>query len=71
MFCFECIKDWSNVTNECPLCKVRFTEIEKKKDGILIETVKVSFKKQVYEEEFIDEGKLILSINISYIPFRN
>ena len=62
MFCFECIRDWSNVTNECPLCKIRFNEIVKKKDGVVLETVKVSFKKQVYEEEdYIEEGIIILS----------
>lgn len=63
-FCFECIKDWSKVTNECPLCKSRFSEIAKcDKDGTILEEVKVTFKKQVYEyeeEPFIDEGNPFL-----------
>ena len=29
-FCFECIKQWANVTNLCPLCKVPFSSITKK-----------------------------------------
>jgi len=27
MFCFDCIQQWANVTNKCPLCKVVFSEI--------------------------------------------
>ena len=27
MFCFECIFKWSDVTNQCPLCKARFQQI--------------------------------------------
>ena len=29
-FCFECIKQWANVANLCPLCKVPFSSITKK-----------------------------------------
>lgn len=37
-FCFECIEKWAERENSCPLCKVRFTKIErvnkaKKKKG--------------------------------------
>jgi hypothetical protein len=28
-FCFECIYQWSRVTNTCPLCKTRFTKIQR------------------------------------------
>ena len=27
MFCFECILKWSEVTNQCPLCKARFEKL--------------------------------------------
>jgi len=26
-FCFSCIRDWSAVTNTCPLCKAEFKKI--------------------------------------------
>ncbi len=36
-FCFECIEKWAERENSCPLCKVRFTKIDrvnkKKKKG--------------------------------------
>ena len=57
LFCFECIKDWSAVTNECPMCKRRFNEISKLllEEGQApqkLEAVKVEFKKQrVHEDE--------------------
>jgi len=28
-FCFECIRLWSERENKCPLCKVRFTKIDR------------------------------------------
>jgi len=28
-YCFTCIETWSNRENTCPLCKTRFTKIEK------------------------------------------
>eukprot|EP01138_Halocafeteria_seosinensis_P010880 gb/GECG01011113.1/.p1 GENE.gb/GECG01011113.1/~~gb/GECG01011113.1/.p1 ORF type:complete len:441 (+),score=71.99 gb/GECG01011113.1/:1-1323(+) len=30
LFCYQCIEEWSKVTNLCPLCKVKFTQIEGK-----------------------------------------
>jgi len=29
VFCFECIEKWSEHENTCPLCKVRFTKIDR------------------------------------------
>jgi len=62
VFCFDCIKEWSIVTNECPYCKQRFSEITKyniEENGNLtkIDSLKVEFKKQVHEEEleYIEE----------------
>ena len=50
IFCYSCIKDWADVTNECPLCKRRFNNIEKcQSNGDKIESVEVKFKKQIYE----------------------
>ena len=28
-FCFSCIEKWAERENSCPLCKVRFTKIER------------------------------------------
>ncbi len=33
LFCFECIKTWAAKSNLCPLCKMRFTVINKKLVG--------------------------------------
>lgn len=53
-FCFECIFDWSKVTNLCPLCKVAFDKIKKyNKAGLLIDTIKVEERK-INEEEIQD-----------------
>ena len=75
VFCFDCIKDWANVTNECPYCKARFNEISKYSIGdkgelIKIDSMKVEFKKQVYDEEvnYIEEEGLI---NIQMSPHNN
>ena len=27
VFCFQCLVEWSNVTNRCPLCKVEYSKI--------------------------------------------
>ena len=65
-FCFDCIKDWSDVTNECPLCKRKFNEITKyllQEGGssVKLESLPVEDKKQrVHEdgaEPFVEEGK--------------
>jgi hypothetical protein len=36
-FCFNCIEKWAERENSCPLCKIRFTKIDrvnkKKKKG--------------------------------------
>ena len=65
MFCFDCIKDWADVTNECPYCKRRFHEINKYSIGeggslTKLDSTKVKFKKQVYEEEvnYIEEESI-------------
>jgi len=51
LFCFHCIKEWSNVTNECPLCKKRFIKITKlSKEGAKIGEARVRQKNQVSQE---------------------
>lgn len=72
-FCFDCIKDWSDVTNECPLCKRKFNEITKyllKEGGVSVklETLPVEDKKQrVHDDggDFVDEdeGKNYLDLS--------
>jgi hypothetical protein len=55
-FCYSCIKDWSDVTNECPLCKVRFSELTRYSlNNEKLDTIKVEFKKQVYEYDGIGD----------------
>jgi len=46
IFCKECIVLWSKVTNTCPLCKARFTEIISP-DSI----ISVQHKVQIMPEE--------------------
>jgi hypothetical protein len=41
LFCFDCIKKWSNETNLCPLCKSRFNVIKK---------IKINNNKNAQEE---------------------
>jgi Ring finger domain len=36
-FCFECIWRWSSIESRCPFCKARFTRLEKKKQGVVLE----------------------------------
>lgn len=37
-FCFTCIVDWSRITNQCPLCKLRFCRIKNESTGEIIIT---------------------------------
>jgi hypothetical protein len=55
-FCFRCIKDWADVSNECPCCKTRFYELLHYQPGgmELIEKVKIKYKNLVYEENIED-----------------
>lgn len=52
LFCFECIEKWAERENSCPLCKVRFTKIDrvnkakKKKGEAAKNTKKVKQKDQ-------------------------
>ena len=56
-YCFSCIKDWSDVTNRCPLCKVQFNQIEKTdKFLIFIENIVVE-NREIKTEEHIEESE--------------
>ena len=51
LFCFECIEQWAERENSCPLCKCRFTKIDrvhkaKRKKGEPANTKKVKQKDQ-------------------------
>jgi len=51
VFCFDCIKEWSNVANECPLCKNRFRKITKwSKEGYKIGEARIRQRNQISEE---------------------
>lgn len=45
-FCFKCIKEWSRITNRCPLCKIPFLKIKKRG-----QMVRVSPKEQSREDQ--------------------
>lgn len=52
VFCFSCIKEWSNVANQCPLCKNRFRRIFRfSPDGSKLGDLRVKFKNQTAPEE--------------------
>lgn len=51
-YCLECIKDWSQVCNLCPLCKKEFIDIlHIDPCRTIIESIKVEPKKIHIEEE--------------------
>jgi len=51
IFCFDCIKDWSERANQCPLCKKRFSKIQKySRSGVKINEMRIKFKDQDFEE---------------------
>jgi len=45
-FCFECIESWSEHENSCPLCKVRFSYIDKVTKGALEAATSTGGKKR-------------------------
>lgn len=47
-FCFGCIESWSKHENRCPLCKGRFSYIERLKDV----NVLTAFKKSIFQVHF-------------------
>lgn len=63
-FCFVCIKNWSQYTNSCPLCKNDFLSIIKKKNGengierIIIEPKRLEFEEEQTENELSGRKKL-------------
>ncbi len=58
-FCYPCIKEWSKVTNLCPLCKKEFHEIKNYEKGKVVGVEKVAPKKQTHEEVQGSEDELI------------
>lgn len=50
IFCFDCIKEWTDVANQCPLCKKRISRIQKFSDGVKISEVRIKFKEQEFQE---------------------
>ena len=37
-FCFQCILQWSNISNTCPLCKIEFRNIRSDQQTVVVET---------------------------------
>ena len=54
-FCFECIIDWANITNQCPLCKERFYEIKNSNTNKII---RVTDK----DQKINDDGEYVIDI---------
>lgn len=50
-FCYPCIKNWSEYTNYCPLCKSEFSSIDKINEGKILESIFVEPKKLDFEED--------------------
>jgi len=65
IFCFDCIKEWTDVANQCPLCKKRISRIQKfSADGVKINEVRIKFKEQEFQEpefETIESKNLLIS----------
>lgn len=50
-FCFDCISNWSTITNKCPLCAIRFYSITNSQTGeILTVQEKDQSEKQIFED---------------------
>ena len=49
VFCFDCLVEWSNVTNICPLCKCQYKQVIKYEGDTVLEKIDVSPKKQEWE----------------------
>jgi len=72
LFCFDCIKDWSQVTNSCPLCKKEFLEIQHLTvENKLITTLVVEPRKQRIHDDldFEEPFRKIHNIYIKNIYF--
>ena len=55
IFCFDCLFEWSKITNKCPLCKSEFNYIKKMSGKNFLQKIKIKKKEQIIEEEEIDE----------------
>jgi len=58
-FCKECIENWSNMTNLCPLCKEEFTKLtyylNNEKKVKRVEKKKLQLDEEESENEYMDE----------------
>ncbi|KRX04933.1 Zinc finger, FYVE/PHD-type [Pseudocohnilembus persalinus] len=55
-YCYQCIKDWADVTNQCPMCRTEF-KIILKKDFLeqYQQDIKVKNKKQKIPDHYLEE----------------
>lgn len=58
-FCFNCIDTWAERENTCPLCKVRFTQIERCTEAKEKKPSKNSVKKVKFRNQRTDSGRSI------------
>jgi hypothetical protein len=58
-FCKECIENWANMTNLCPLCKEEFTKltyyVNNEKKVKRVEKKKLQLNEEESENEYMDE----------------
>lgn len=77
-FCFSCIKDWANVTNNCPLCKTEFMNItQKDKNRNFIATIMVERRRinlddaqglDEVEQDLADAEDYCYACGSTYLP---
>ncbi len=58
-FCFECLWEWSKVTNSCPLCKEEFLKITKMDSNGGTETLSITAKKAQFDDEEDSEDLIV------------
>jgi len=55
-FCFECIGEWANVSNKCPLCKGTFTRISSSGQVRIVQSPTKTNENEAEDDGEDDEG---------------
>jgi hypothetical protein len=72
IFCFDCIREWTDVANQCPLCKKRISRIQKFSGGQKVNEVRIKFKEQEFQEpefETIESKKSLILFILSQFRY--